>query len=357
MKNVFLYAYDCQNLGDDLFTHTITKRYPDTQFYIWSTRENRKTFQSLPNLKVLDNDSTLVRILNGLRASFVPRYKGWLENRCDAVVYIGGSIFMEYPNWEQIATWWEYEAENRPFYVIGANFGPYHTEAYKAKMEEIFGKMQDVCFRDLYSYNLFRNTEHVRYAPDILLSCSLPCVPIKEKQIFVSIINCADRDESHALARYDVHYTENMAKLLREYLNNGYRLVLSSFCREEGDETGVAKVLQAMGKREDERIKILNYDGSNSNELIAAIAESELVIATRFHATILALAAGRPVIPIVYSDKTLHILQDLGFSDSVFDIRCEEDWDIPKQQPRWKLPDAIRKEAENHFQMLDKVLN
>ena len=32
MNSVFLYAYDRQNLGDDLFVHTITKRYPDVQF-------------------------------------------------------------------------------------------------------------------------------------------------------------------------------------------------------------------------------------------------------------------------------------------------------------------------------------
>ena len=131
MKKAFLYAYDRQNLGDDLFVHAITGRYPNTQFYMWSDRKNQETFSCLPNLKVIDKDSGFVHFLHKLRPSLVARYRAWLEKRCDAVVYIGGSIFMEYPNWEQLCTWWEYEAQNRPFYVLGANFGPYHTEGYR----------------------------------------------------------------------------------------------------------------------------------------------------------------------------------------------------------------------------------
>ena len=68
-------------------------------------------FACLPNLKVVDKDSAFVRALQKLRPSLVYRFKAWLEKRCDAVVYIGGSIFMEYPNWENICSWWEYEAK------------------------------------------------------------------------------------------------------------------------------------------------------------------------------------------------------------------------------------------------------
>ena len=56
MKRVFLYAYDKQNLGDDLFVYTITKRYPDVRFYMWSDKVNQIIFQSLHNLKVVDRD-------------------------------------------------------------------------------------------------------------------------------------------------------------------------------------------------------------------------------------------------------------------------------------------------------------
>lgn len=357
MKKVFLYAYDKQNLGDDLFVHTITKRYPHVKFYIWTDKKNRETFRCLRNLKVVDRDSRWVKFLSWLRPSLVPRYRGWLENRCKAVVYIGGSIFMEYENWAQILTWWEYEAENRPFYALGCNFGPWHTEAYREKISQIYAKMKDVCFRDEYSYRLFQDVETVRRAPDILFSYPMPKVPVKEKQIFVSIIDCAGRDESHGLAEHDQHYVQNMADMLKKYLSKGYRLVLSSFCTHEGDVKGIEKILDCMGCRGDSGIRILAYDGTNADEMTHAISESEYVIATRFHAVILAMAAGRPVLPVIYSDKTLHVLEDLGFDGDVIDIRSDKSYadhalttgfDVDMQE--------LSSQAQKHFEKLDHVL-
>ena len=349
MKKVFLYAYDRQNLGDDLFVHTITKRYPHVKFYMWSDRKNQTVFRCLPNLKVLDKDSRFVRTLNGLRPSLLARYRAWLDKRCDAVVYIGGSIFMEYPNWAQLLTWWEYTADNRPFYVLGANFGPYHTEAYREKIAEIYGKMQDICFRDTYSYELFQDVPTVRQAPDILFSYPMPMVAVQEKQIFVSVIDCASRDDSHGLCRCDQSYVDRMAALLKDYLNQGYRPILCSFCQHEGDELGIAKIKTALG---DANVDTLCYNGTNVDEILTALASSELVIGTRFHATILALAAGRPVLPIIYSDKTLHVLQDLGFTGITYDIRKDEVWSAVQGTAM----DVSHTHGSQHFEKLDQVL-
>ena len=352
MKKCFLYAYDRQNLGDDLFVHTITKRYPHTQFYMWSDKRNQEVFRCLPNLKVIDKDSRFVNFLNKLRPSLLARYRAWLDKNCDAVVYIGGSIFMEYENWQQLLTWWEYTAENRPFYVLGANFGPYHTEAYREKIAEIYGKMQDVCFRDTYSYDLFRDVATVRQASDILFSYPMPKAAVKEKQLFVSVINCAARDDSHGLAQHDRAYVEGMAKLLREYAAQGYSILLCSFCKHEGDEDGIQKIVGALDGIE---VDTLYYDGTNADAITTAMAESALVVGTRFHATILALAAGRPVLPIIYSDKTAHVLQDLGFNGITYDLRKTPDW-VAVEGSCIPMGHAIA-DAENHFAKLDRVIS
>lgn len=357
MKKAFLYAYDRQNLGDDLFVHTITKRYPHVKFYMWSDTKNRETFRSLPNLKVVQKEGGMKRFLERIRPSLGAGYRNWMENRCQAVVYIGGSIFMEYDNWAQILTWWEYTAENRPFYVMGANFGPYHTEAYREKIAQIYAKMKDVCFRDQYSYDLFREVDTVRRAPDILFSYPMPQVAVEEKQIFVSVINCAARDESHGLTQHDRSYVENMARLLTKYRREGYRLVLSSFCAHEGDEEGIRKILKAMDAEKDADIQVLNYDGTNADALTTAIAQSEFVVATRFHGTILALAAGRKVLPVIYSDKTLYVLQDLGFDGPVIDIRsCEDYTAVGKPGVFGVNRQKLAQEAQKHFEKLDETL-
>jgi len=356
MKRVFLYAYDRQNLGDDLFVHTIVNRYPGVQFYMWSDRKNRETFACLPNLKVVDKESAFVRALQKLRPSLVYRFKAWLEKRCDAVVYIGGSIFMEYPNWENICSWWEYEAKNRPLYVLGANFGPWHTPAYRDKMAEIFACCRDVCFRDRYSAGLFPEVGTVRFAPDILFSYPMPRAAVKEKQIFVSVIHCGKKEEGHSLGQYHGRYMDNMVRLLRSRMDAGYSLVLGSFCREEGDEEAIRSLLEALGDMDRSRIRVLAYDGTNARELATAIAESEFVIATRFHAAILAMAAGRPVLPIVYSDKTLHVLEDLGFTGAVYDLRRESEWNWPQEIGKQGVS-ADRDSSWDHFQELDEVMN
>ena len=356
-RKVFLYAYDRQNLGDDLFIHTIVKRYPHVKFYMWSDLKNRQIFRCLPNLKILQKEGRMVRFLKRLRPSLVSRYRNWLENRCQAVVYIGGSIFMEYDHWAQILTWWEYMAEHRPFYVMGANFGPYHTEDYRKKFGQIYAKMKDVCFRDRYSYDLFREVAAVRQAPDILFSYPMPQVEVQQKQLFVSVIDCASRDESHGLTRYDASYVENMAQLLNQYRREGYRLVLGSFCTHEGDERGIQKIVKAMGAEESEDLQVRRYDGTNAEQITEAMAQSSLVIATRFHAAILAIVAGRPVLPVIYSDKTLHVLEDLGFEGPVIDIRSCEDYTAVGAPEEASVDcQTLAREAQKHFEKLDQVL-
>ncbi len=357
MKKVFLYAYDGQNLGDDLFIHTIVKRYPHVQFYMRSDPKNRENLRFLRNLKVLDLKIGPYRFLNRIRSSLVHRYRVWWEKRCVATVYIGGSIFIEHEDWSQYLQWWDSMAQSRDFYVLGANFGPYHTEAYRECISRIYARMKDVCFRDQYSLKLFSDVKTVRQAPDILLAYPMPQVAVQEKQIFVSVIHCGGRAQSHDLTQYEAGYVENMARLLTQYRQEGYRLVLSSFCAPENDEEGIVRILKAMGAEQDPSIRILRYDGTNADQLTTAIAESEFVVATRFHAMILAMAADRPVLPLIYSDKTIHVLEDLHFDGPVIDIRSCEDY-TAVGRPTRSVVDCrkLAQEAQKHFEQLDKVL-
>ena len=364
MKHIFLYVYAKSNLGDDLFIYTITRRYPKTKFYLWSDKQNKENFKRIKNLVVIDPNTPFIRMLQKIRPSLELRYKTNLQQRAQAVVYIGGSIFMEYTAWENILSFWNFLAESFPLYAIGCNFGPYQTEAYRERLSDAFAKMQDVCFRDTWSLAKFPGVNTVRYAPDILFSYPMPKVDKPEKNIFVSLINCNARGEGDkvSLKEYDSFYIENLSHLLNEYLQNGYTVTLASFCKKEGDENAVYKLRQKMDVSEmDIRVKNVFYDGKNVDELTIAIARAESVIATRFHATILALAARRPVLPIVYSDKTLHVLEDVGFQGKVLDLRKVERISFDEAQENFKnvtIPnmESLAKEAEKHFAKLDEIL-
>ena len=358
MKKVFLYAYDKQNLGDDLFVHMITKRYPKTKFYIWTEAYNKSTFASLKNLKVINKDSTILRSLDKLHPTLSHKYKTRKEERCDAVVFIGGSIFIEYESWRQSLTWWDYEVKHRNFYVLGANFGPYKSEDFKEQMGEVFRNMKDVCFRDKYSYELFSDIPTVRYAPDILLGINMPKRKSFKKSVFVSVIDCSTKGEGiNQLSDYEKDYQSALVSIIKASLKNEYGVVLSSFCKIEGDEAAIDKALSMLSKEEKASVSVINYNSTNSDEVLQAISDSDMVAASRFHAMILGFAADKPVFPIVYSDKTLNVLEDIGFKGEYWDLRSMEKVNphiffekSPKQVLSGK--DEIIKKSANHFDAL-----
>ena len=358
MKKIFLNAYDKVNFGDDLFVRYIANRYSNVKFFIWTDKNNKKTFSDVKNIKIIDKNSKFVSFLRRLRPSFESRYKKMLEDKCNAIVYIGGSIFIEYENWINQINWLNYQARNK-FFVLGANFGPYKSEEYKVSLNKVFENMEDVCFRDKYSYNIFLKNKKVRYAPDILFNQFIPNLNTVKKQIFVSVINCIGRDGLGRLEQYSQSYIKNIITLLKNKLNNGYSIVLSSFCKEEGDETSVSLIYECLKEYEDSII-VCNYDGTNTNKILEYIAMSEYVIATRFHAMILGFAARKPVLPIIYSDKTKNVLIDLNFDGQIIDLRNDGNWVKCEDINLWKSLSInkikeLKSNSELHFSRLDDL--
>lgn len=358
MKKVFLYAYDHVNLGDDLFIETIVKRYPNVMFYLWSRKENEKVFQGLNNLKIIDENVGMLKKMGSIHPGFVRRYKSNLQKKCHAHVYIGGSIFMEYPTWKDIVNWWEYQSSHYAFYVLGANFGPYQTEDYKTAMGNVFSKLEDVCFRDTYSKGLFYENRKVRQAPDILFSYPMPEVHKMKKQIFFSITKYKKVDGSQ---QSESIYEMKISEIAEEYAKEGYDVVLASFCEEEGDLEAADAIRKKVSKEYRDKIRCFAYDGINRQVFLQELACSEYVIATRFHGVILAGVAGRPVYPILYSDKTKHVLEDLKFEGNYADIRTLEG--LSYHDTRRNLErhitlsmEGLVQAAEEHFAKLDERL-
>lgn len=358
-KKVYLCAYDRQNLGDDLFVQAVVRRYPGIQFYMWSDQTNQQNFRFLSNLKVYVSKSRLQLLLEKISPTLGAKRKSAIEDKCDAMVYVGGSIFIEYENWETILTWWDFESSHRNMFVLGANFGPYHTEAYRERMGKILSEMKDVCFRDNYSEKLFDRLPNVRVAPDILFGMNMPVRDCHEKRLFVSIIDCASED--HPLKAYETSYYHSLYHLLREAYETGYTIVLSSFCKAEGDERAITALENMFPDILEMKVDHCFYTGSNSEDILREISNSDYVIATRFHASILAFAAEKPVLPVVYSDKTVHVLEDAGFQGSYLDIRDMKVISFSEfvcNRERQKLTNIgeLRKKSNEHFKVLDDFL-
>jgi polysaccharide pyruvyl transferase WcaK-like protein len=74
-------------------------------------------------------------------------------------------------------------------------------------------------------------------------------------------------------------------------------------------------------------------------DLIAAIATTDIVVACRFHAVVTSYLLPTPVVGLAYQQKTEDLMRDMGQGDYVLDIRALE-----------------RKSLINRFQSLDADL-
>lgn len=372
MVDVYVDCYLEHNLGDDLFLLTLLDRYRDRDdllFHVWGDSAYQYLQSRYSNIKLHELPDISGNLLQRqMMRHHTIRQKMMCVAGADATLQIGGSIFMEwhggnvrkrlkdYWYWLSRKKWMKYlyGAPDASF-IIGSNFGPWQTKDYWRTMHSLFSRYcTDVCFRDHYSAELFADLDNVRCAPDVLFGVNLP-QQTKRRQLFVSVIDLNRKGEGISSKRemyqtWLVQQMQNMAK-------RGYEIVICSFCQYEGDGDVVAELAQQLKKLGID-VRTILY-ANNDYEILSEISASEYVIASRFHATILGLAAGCKVLPVLYSNKTRHVLEDLEYpitscvdlldtSDTVFEHEVVSSNVFP-------VAETIRK-SFCQFQAFDKWL-
>ena len=222
-------------------------------------------------------------------------------------------------------------------------------------------QLKDICFRDTYSKNLFADNDHVRQAPDILFAYPMPKVEGNKKQIFISVISYKDKELNSDFDQMtNEEYIKKMEEIVSGFAKQDYQVILASFCREEGDLDAAQEI---KNRSEQQRnITIFDYDGTNRRQLLEEMSRSAYIIAARFHGTILGLSAGKSVFPILYSDKTKYVLEDLGFHGEYADLRDPDSLSFENAKKNLEsgykidVTESIQN-AEKHFEKLDEILN
>lgn len=292
-KKIYLKAYTRINLGDDLFIHIICSRYPDTNFYLKKCTPYTDVFYNIPNLVITDNVDNIT---------------------FDAIVYIGGSIFIE-NSLSSISRVKELKNEiikdNIPTYIIGANFGPYTSNEYfNVVKNKILAHLKSITFRDTYSYNLFKEMDNVHYAPDVVFSLDYNTTKkIRKKEIGISVIHHLEREQ---LKENYFEYINKLVEVSKYYISMGYIVKLISFCNYEKDMLTINDIINKLSDIERNSIKIYNYNG-DVYDALKEIENLELLIATRFHSVVLGIKLNIPTIAVCYSDKVLNVLNDINF--------------------------------------------
>ncbi|MCH1981748.1 polysaccharide pyruvyl transferase family protein [Ruminococcus sp. OA3] len=334
--DVLVYFYGNGNVGDDLFFDILVNRYKDKEFTVLLQSASAKSFCSqYKNVKIYSQDSIL-------------RVKS-----CNTFILIGGSMFTQPLNWyRKIAETRDFLKVSRKKFMLGINFGPYTDENYLQEYRKIFRLCSDVCFREQYSFHLFRDLKNVRCEADIVFSQRYRACG--NTGAAISLISLSHRKE---LEQYQDTYIRSMTMMCRDIIREGLTVRLLCFCVNEKDNVAAEAIWENLDESEKAMTEKVFYHG-NLNEFLHILGSVKYLIGTRFHANVLGFLMQKTVYPIVYSQKTVHMLEDAGFNGACGDIRASEliTWDKVKQNEGSCLKnlDLLRTSAGRQFAALDR---
>lgn len=358
MIKCFVSGYWKSNLGDDLFLKIICERYPHVKFYVFLDKQNSAQFKQYNNLTIIYNNF-LFRIVNKLM-----RKIGMLQLQdilgpllAKNFLEIGGSIFMQDKRWIYKLKQREYARKQyRKYFIIGSNFGPFYDQEYVKKYKTLFDVVDGISFRDSYSYNLFA-AKNMTKATDVIFG--LPTSGYKsqnkKKQVVISVVDNDSKNNDNSFNLQD-EYERKIITTINKFTQESYDVILMSFCKYEGDTDVINRIYSRLNSNN--HVKIFEYS-HDIESAVQVIADSEKVIASRFHSCVLGLLFGCEVLPIAYSDKTMNLIQDIykekkwvsikefvnsGISSETFIYLSENDAKF------------IVRDAENQFQFLDDAM-
>ena len=299
---IFLMAYARKNLGDDLFIKMILEKYPEHEFFMKiNNKSYLENFNKYTNLRILEGNDTDEELY---RTN---------EEEYDAYIYIGGSIFMEggkvYNLSEKFYNFLERCNEGKkPFCYISSNYGLYYTNEYFDLTQKAFSICSDICFRDKYSYQMFKSIPTVRYAPDYIFTYKINKDKKIKNSVGVSVIDLKIRE---TLKNKEAEYLDMLTYNIKEYIEAGKKVYLFSFCENEGDEQTINTLLERF--EYSQNIVPVRYNG-NIDEFINIYSQMEYMICARFHAMILSSISNEKMYIMSYSKKIDNVIQDLDFN-------------------------------------------
>jgi len=344
MRKIYVIAYMKNNLGDDLFVQYLISQYPEINFEIYIDEKINKEFiNNFKNVNILKTPDYNIKDY-------------------DAIIHIGGSIFMEFDksSIKRLKTLSkranEAKQNNIPFFYVSSNFGPYQTQDYLLASKELFTNCEDVCFREEYSYNLFNDVGSVRYAPDLLFTYPIEKIEKIKDTIGISVIN----PEIKKLSEYKEDYYRTLENSIKHYIKNGKKITLFSYCEIENDDKTINELLERFSDTEKECITLHYYKG-NTKEFIAKYAEMEYMICSRFHSMILSYILQQNFFVISYSEKINNVIKNLNLCEKYKTIyNKNEQYDVINlelfEKAEYKKIQEIKQKAKQQFDGINKFL-
>lgn len=315
--NIYLSAYVNRNFGDDLMIRQLCNAFPSHNFLLFAPkyREMFDTISDIPNLKLSDisleqfskcckSDDVFVKIGGSM---FIIKSRRTLINRTKELLYLK-----------------RIKKCGCKLAVIGCNVGPFASPIHRQVAVNELALYDLVTVRDKASYDFVKahtKCPDLRLYPDILFG-------LKD-----SLLNNSNsNDNSLCISAFkdggDGEYNGKMAALADGYIKaTGGRVKLLIFEATEKSDYISAGKIYALAENKDKIDIVIHRTGK---EIMKAICACNCVVCTRFHSIVMAITAGKKFVPIVYSNKSQNLLEDLNYNGVIYNFDNMDSFDIDK---------------------------
>lgn len=345
------------NLGDDLFLKILCDHYHEVNFTIAIDKRNYNVFKNIQNLSPTFVSANIQsKIINKIEqktgkiisSSFSRRNKiRKLISEFNTYIELGGSLF-ELPKTGMGADYsfrkvFRKNANN--YLILGSSFGPYYHQYHIDNYNVFFDTVEDVVFRDKESYDLFKKNKNKSLLPDFVFNLNKEKYNTKNKNyVLFSIINPSINKSN---------YKEFIKKYIKYYSSRNIKVVLMSFCENQGDLSYIYEICNELD--DDIKNNVIIKSHHDIEESVQLIANALSIVATRYHAMILAWIFEKPCFVISYHKKirdaiyTYNPSQKFVSLDKVCSTTTME-FGTPVKMDEW------RKKSAKYFEKLDKIM-
>lgn len=214
----------------------------------------------------------------------------------------------------------------RPLVFFTQGFEPVHRRVDRLLYRAVLSHAALVLARSAASGEVAATlgARHIEVAPDAAFALPLttrPVPPMPPRLVAVSVRDWPWVRGGQATADA---YEAAIAALIEHIAATGGAVRFVSTCQGEPsyrfDDSATAERIAGRLTPAARSVVEVDHAFHRWDDVQRSLGEADVVVATRLHASILALCAGQPVLPIAYEPKTHEVFKDLGLSWLVLDM-------------------------------------